>query len=165
VSSFEIPGDYGAKRRMEPQAEATELVSVASGTEGRDVRLAPAAATAWKRMRDAASGEGIILLAISGFRSTERQTEIIELKVLAGDTIDSILKSVAAPGYSEHHTGRAIDIGIPGETALTEAFALTPAFRWLEGHAHDFGFRLSYPKGNVHGMGYEPWHWCLQVAD
>jgi D-alanyl-D-alanine carboxypeptidase len=159
---IDIPADYGAKRRLKIQVETTELLSIASGSEGRDVRLAPAAAVAWKRMRDAASGEGITLLAISGFRSVERQTEIIQLKLKAGETIESILKTVAAPGYSEHHTGRAIDVGVPGEPPLTEAFALTSAFRWLDGQGHDFGFTLSYPRNNVHGMAFEPWHWFFE---
>jgi D-alanyl-D-alanine carboxypeptidase len=162
VSDLGIPADYAVKRRLTLQAEATDLVGVVSGTDGRDIRLAPEAAAAWKRMRDAASGEGKVLVALSGFRSIERQAEIIQAKLLAGDSIDAILKVVAAPGFSEHHTGRAVDIGVPGETPLTEDFALTPAFRWLVGHAHDFGFKMSYPKGNVHGIAYEPWHWCFR---
>jgi D-alanyl-D-alanine carboxypeptidase len=154
-----IPSDYAVKRRLTLQPEATELVSIASGSEGREVRLAPAAAVAWKRMRDAASGEGITLLAISGFRSIERQAEIIQRKLKAGETIDAVLKSVAAPGYSEHHSGCAIDIGVPDEEPLTEGFAMTAGFHWLQGHAGDFGFRLSYPRHNDHGMTFEPWHW------
>lgn len=34
----------------------------------------------------------------------------------------------------------------------------SPSFEWLKEHAHDYGFILSYPKGNEHYM-YEPWHW------
>jgi D-alanyl-D-alanine carboxypeptidase len=163
VNDLGIPADYAVKRRLAPQAEATDLVSTVSGTEGRDIRLSPEAAAAWKRMRDAASGEGKVLVALSGFRSVERQAEIIRVKLLAGDSIDEILKVVAAPGFSEHHTGRAVDIGVPGETPLTEAFALTPAFRWLVSHAHEFGFKMSYPRGNIHGIAYEPWHWCFHA--
>jgi D-alanyl-D-alanine carboxypeptidase len=159
VNALGIPHDYGARRRLPLQAEATELVSVVGSTDGRQIRLVPEVAAAWKRMRDAASGEGITLQAVSGFRSIKRQTEIIQGKLAAGHTIDEILKSVAAPGYSEHHTGRAIDIGVPGEPPLTEDFAKTPAFKWLKGHAHDFGFKLSYPRNNLNGFAYEPWHW------
>ncbi|MET0229666.1 MAG: D-alanyl-D-alanine carboxypeptidase family protein, partial [Rhodanobacteraceae bacterium] len=36
----------------------------------------------------------------------------------------------------------------------------SPAFRWLMRHAKRFGFRLSYPRSNRHGIAYEPWHWC-----
>jgi zinc D-Ala-D-Ala carboxypeptidase len=160
MSDLGIPTDYSVKRRMPPQAEATELVSVVASSDRRVIRLAPKAAAAWKGMRDFASADGIALEALSGFRSVERQREIIQAKLAAGQTIEVILQTVAAPGYSEHHTGRAIDIGVPGDPPLTEGFALTPAFRWLKSHAHDFGFKLSYPKGNRQGIAYEPWHWC-----
>ncbi|HVT32680.1 MAG TPA: D-alanyl-D-alanine carboxypeptidase family protein, partial [Rhodanobacteraceae bacterium] len=36
----------------------------------------------------------------------------------------------------------------------------SPAFAWLKRHASRFGFRLSYPRRNRHGIAYEPWHWC-----
>ena len=30
---------------------------------------------------------------------------------------------------------------------------------WLASHAGEFGFSMSYPRGNPHGIVYEPWHW------
>jgi zinc D-Ala-D-Ala carboxypeptidase len=157
--AFDIPADYAANRHLTHHFEATELVEVGSASEGRAIRLAPETAAAWKRMQDAASREGIAFLAISGFRSIERQTEIIQRKLLAGESLEAVLQTMAAPGFSEHHTGRAIDIGVPDEPPLTEAFALTPAFRWLTAQAAHFGFRLSYPRDNPQGLVYEPWHW------
>jgi LAS superfamily LD-carboxypeptidase LdcB len=47
---------------------------------------------------------------------------------------------------------------------LDEEFAATVAYRWLEEHAPGFGFTLTYPRGNPHGIGYEPWHWCWSEA-
>jgi len=163
VSGLGIPADYATRRDMRHQAEAPELVSIGANPDGRDVRLSPQAAAAWVRMRDAASASGIRLVAISGFRSAERQAEIIRGKLAGGATIDAILCTMAAPGYSEHHTGRAIDIGVPGEPPLTEEFERTPAFLWLQTHAALYGFGLSYPRGNANGIVYEPWHWCLQA--
>lgn len=67
----------------------------------------------------------------------------------------------APPGYSEHHTGYAIDIGdaqFP-QWDTQEAFETTPAFRWLERNAARFGFELSFPRNNPQGVNYEPWHW------
>ena len=116
-------------------------------------------------MREAAFEVGVTLLPISGFRTVARQEEIIRTKLAAGQAIDEILRNVAAPGYSEHHTGRAIDIGAPGEPPLTEQFAETPAFSWLEAHAADYGFTLSFARGNPHGIAYEPWHWCYHSSD
>jgi len=101
-----------------------------------------------------------VLLPLSGFRSVARQEEIIREKLSAGQPLADILRLVAAPGYSEHHTGRALDLGAPDEPPLEEGFAETAAFTWLVAHAGDYGFRLSYPRGNPHGIAYEPWHWC-----
>jgi D-alanyl-D-alanine carboxypeptidase len=158
-----IPSDYGKCRGLKLQIEATKLISIGPNPEGGDIQLAPEASAAWERMRDAAHGDGMTLVAISGFRSIDRQSEIIRAKLASGQAIDEILRTVAAPGYSEHHTGRAIDIGIPGGEALTEEFADTPEFRWLEANAGSFGFTLSYPRGNPHGISYEPWHWCFNA--
>jgi zinc D-Ala-D-Ala carboxypeptidase len=153
-----IPADYGAVRRLRRQSEATRLVTIS----GDAIKLAPRAAAAWKKMRAAAALDGVELLALSGFRGVNRQAEIIRAKLAAGASIDSILRLIAAPGYSEHHTGRAIDIGAPGEPPLTEAFARTAQFRWLKKCAQKFKFHLSYPRKNPHGIAYEPWHWCYR---
>lgn len=158
---FGIPADYGAVRHLSPQREARRVISVGPAPDdGKPVRLTPRAAAAWKKMQRAAAGDDIPLLPISGFRSIARQARIIRRKLAAGQRIEDILRLVAAPGYSEHHTGRAIDIGTPGETDLEESFARTAAFRWLRRNAAHFGFHLSYPRGNPHGIAYEPWHWC-----
>jgi len=154
-----IPSDYGVSRGLPLQVEATDLVSIGANPDRGEIRLSPPTAGAWAKMRDAASSDGITLVAISGFRSIGRQAEVIQAKLSAGETLDSVLRTVAAPGYSEHHTGRAVDIGVPGEPPLTELFSQTPAFSWLEAHALEYGFRLSFPRGNQHGIAYEPWHW------
>ena len=61
-------------------------------------------------------------------------------------------------GYEE--VARALDIGAPGEPPAEESFEQTPAFAWLVTNAGAFGFTLSYPRDNPHGIVYEPWHWC-----
>ena len=155
-----IPSDYGKRRGLPLHLEATDLVSIGTSPEGREIQLERGAAGAWQRMALAASTQGVVLAPYSGFRSIARQAEIIRRKLSAGEIIDAILSVVAAPGYSEHHTGRAVDIGAPGAEPLTEDFAQTPAFRWLQENAGAFGFRMSFPRGNPHGIAYEPWHWC-----
>jgi hypothetical protein len=47
----------------------------------------------------------------------------------------------------------------PGRPLLEEEFELTDSFTWLKENAHQFDFRLSYPRGNDLGIIYEPWHW------
>lgn len=158
-----IPAGYAKSRHLRLYREATvsRLVLVGrAADDGQRVRLMPRAAAAWYRMRDAAAKDGITLLPLSGFRSVRRQTRNIRRKLAAGEDIDAILRFVAAPGFSEHHTGRAIDIGSPEDVGLDEKFGHTAAFRWLRRHAGKFGFVMTYPRGNRYGFGYEPWHWC-----
>lgn len=124
--------------------------------------LAPTA-RAWRAMRAAAHRDGVALEAISGYRSHAYQRSIFERKFARGQALAEVLRVNAAPGHSEHHSGRALDIGTPGDPAAEEDFELTPAFGWLARNAERFGFRLSYPRGNPHGITYEPWHWCWQA--
>lgn len=145
--------------------DAHELVLAEIGDDGREHRLAPDAARAWSALKAAALRDGIALFIVSAFRSTERQAEIIRQKLDRGQHLDEILSVLAPPGCSEHHTGRAIDVCSDGCKALDTEFALTPAFVWLNEHATDFGFRLSYPINNGAGYQFEPWHWCFQAAE
>lgn len=126
----------------------------------RPLWLTPAAGRAWSAMQVSAQRDGIQLQAISGFRSFDYQAAILRRKLDRGLTLDAILTVNAAPGYSEHHSGCALDIGCPGEPPAEESFELTAAFRWLRDNAIRFGFHLSYPRGNRFGIVYEPWHWC-----
>jgi D-alanyl-D-alanine carboxypeptidase len=157
---LDIPANYGSSRQLPLHVEATELVSIGKSPEGNDCRLIRPAAHAWHRMQAAAQSAGVELLPLSGFRSIERQAEIIRGKLAVGEKISDILRSIAAPGYSEHHTGRAIDVGCHDEPPLEEAFANTRSFAWLVRHADEFGFNMSFPKHNPNGFVYEPWHWC-----
>jgi D-alanyl-D-alanine carboxypeptidase len=159
-----IPPDYATTRGLALQVEATLLVAAGHTAGGRALHLTPEAWEAWQRLCAAAASEGVPLLLLSAFRGVDHQTEIIRRKLAAGQRIDDILRVNAAPGYSEHHTGRAVDIGTPDAPPLEESFAGTAAFRWLEAHADQFGFLLSYPRDNAQGIAFEPWHWCWQNA-
>ncbi|NOR19906.1 MAG: D-alanyl-D-alanine carboxypeptidase family protein [Xanthomonadales bacterium] len=126
----------------------------------RELRMAPQAARAWSDMQAAAASAGVELQPVSAYRSVDYQAGIIRRKLDAGQSMTQILQVSAAPGYSEHHSGRALDISTPGYEPLEEEFENSPAFTWLKQSAADFGFRLSYPRNNPHGVCYEPWHWC-----
>jgi len=166
LRELEIPGNYAVGRglKLQPEAAAEELTTIASNSAGTPVRLIRPAAAAWAGLNASARTAGITLVPLSGFRSVSRQREIIRHKLNLGDTIPIILTHVAAPGYSEHHTGCALDLGTPGEPDMEENFAATPAYRWLQAHAGDWGFQLSYPRDNPHGIVFEPWHWCWRHA-
>ena len=117
------------------------------------------AARAWRHMQEAALRDGVLLDAISGYRSHDYQLGIFERKQARGLSMQDILAVNAAPGFSEHHSGLALDIGTPDTPPAEEAFETTPAFAWLQSHASAYGFAMSYPRDNPHGIIYEPWHW------
>ncbi len=140
--------------------DASELAIAHVSASGREHRLIPEAAKRWIDLKNSAGNDGVIVLIISGFRGFDRQFELISSKVETGQAIGEILAVMAPPGCSEHHTGRAIDVGTPGCEPLSEAFAETDACHWLVANAGEFGFRLSFPPDNRWGYRYEPWHWC-----
>ncbi len=142
--------------------EATELVSVGLDIQGREQRLTPEAAAAWNEMRMAAEKDGEILQLVSAFRSVDYQKQIIQRKLAAGQSWEQILRVSALPGFSEHHTGRTIDVTTPGSKALEEEFENTAAFRWLTRRAGEYGFVMTYPRENSFGIAYEPWHWTFR---
>ena len=157
-----IPSDYGADGLPPYYAEAEDLVEVGPNLVGRMQTLTPEAASGWAGMVSAAREDGVTLLIVSGFRAFDYQARLIRQKLDAGQHIKDILKVNAAPGFSEHHTGRAVDIATPGSRPLTEDFENSPAFDWLQDRAGAFGFRMSYPRENAAGFIYEPWHWALK---
>jgi D-alanyl-D-alanine carboxypeptidase len=156
---------YAERSGLRLIAEPAWLALAGFDRYRRPLWLQADAARAWSRMRDAAWREDIRLEAISGYRSHAYQLGIFERKRARGLGIGDILAVNAAPGYSEHHSGRALDIGAPGEPAAEESFEQTAAFTWLTAHAATHGFTLSYPRDNPHGIVYEPWHWCWQSRD
>jgi D-alanyl-D-alanine carboxypeptidase len=144
--------------------EAIDLEVAEVAGDGRNHLLAPPAADAWRNLRAAALCDGISLFIVSAFRSVDRQAEIIRQRLVTGAHIEEVLTLCAPPGFSEHHTGRAIDLSTPDSRALEVEFDQTTAFTWLIDRAAEFGFYLSYPIGNQLGYQYEPWHWCFHGA-
>jgi zinc D-Ala-D-Ala carboxypeptidase len=163
LDACHISADMIAARFLSFQPEAQELVTAEVDDRGREHRLTPAAAGAWREMRTAAHGEGVAIMIVSAFRGIERQAEIIRAKLARGLLIEDILKVSAPPGYSEHHSGRALDVTTEGVQALELEFEETTAFKWLGENAARFGFRLSFPRDNSSGYAYEPWHWCFRT--
>jgi D-alanyl-D-alanine carboxypeptidase len=154
------PERYATDHGLALVAEPAELACAGRDRFRRPLFLLPPAARAWAAMRAAAAHEGVALEAISGYRGHDYQLGIFGRKLARGQDVPAILRVNTAPGYSEHHSGRALDIGTPGELPAEESFEGTPAFAWLQAHAGAFGFAMSYPRGNAHGIVYEPWHWC-----
>ena len=155
-----VPRNYGQARLLKRVREPARLRFIGDDIHARPQWLAPRAAGAWSRLRAAAASDGVELQVVSAFRSVEYQLGILRRKLERGQSIEQILAVSAAPGYSEHHSGRALDLTTPGFKALEEEFEDSPAFAWLCTNAQRYNFRLSFPRGNAHGIAYEPWHWC-----
>ena len=164
LASLQIPSDLVAARALPLQPEAEDLVVVEIGDAGREHKLIPAAADAWRALRAAALADGITVLIVSAFRGVDRQAEIVRDKLARGLSLEEILAVSAPPGYSEHHTGCAVDVTTEGASPLELEFEQTPAFRWLSENANAFSFLLSYPRDDPYGYAFEPWHWCFRQA-
>ena len=142
------------------EAPAGELQSVAPG-----LLLRRDAAQALLAMQQAAAADGVDLRVLSGFRSIGLQkTLFFDVKSDRNQSAQERAQVSAPPGYSEHSTGFAVDLGDgkdPGSN-LSAAFERSEAFTWLKAKANIFHFHLSFPRGNRQGVSYEPWHWRFE---
>lgn len=107
------------------------------------------------RLLAGADSAGIHLRVLSSFRSFYDQADLKQAyKIKYGSGSNSFS---ADQGYSEHQLGTAIDF-TTAETKVLSGFDATKAYPWLAANAYQYGFILSYPKGNSFYI-YEPWHW------
>ena len=114
------------------------------------------AVVAFKNMYDAAKKEGLELVINSSYRSYQDQEKICNTyKDLYGEGYVS--KYVALPGFSEHQTGLAFDIG----SANSQVFAESKEYEWMKDNAYKYGFILRFTKANAYITGFrsEPWHY------
>ncbi|MBK5223980.1 MAG: D-alanyl-D-alanine carboxypeptidase family protein [Acidimicrobiia bacterium] len=143
------------------------------------VGVHPAAAADLAALLAAARERGLVLDVRSGFREVDQQRIIFERELdaaarrrigrsyspgeiaagVADETIDHVLRYHSIPGYSRHHSGRAVDLHAGGELS---AFEGSPAEVWLRAdnfaNATRFGFVPSYPRGGeLQGPQPEPW--------
>jgi D-alanyl-D-alanine carboxypeptidase len=143
-----------------PEASSRVLVALGAG-----LQLRPEAAAALSAMQQAAAGDGVDLRVLSAFRSIDLQRSLFfDVKAERNQDAHTRAKVSAPPGYSEHSTGYAVDLGdgrLPA-TNLSQNFEKTAAYQWLSRNAGRYHFTLSFPKGNHQGVSYEPWHWRFE---
>ncbi len=96
------------------------------------------------------------IIVTQGLRTYEEQQAMLELKISQLGENQTIAQK---PGYSEHHTGLAMDIstyinGVMG------TFTGENEYAWVHENAHKYGFVLRYPSGkeDITGISYESWH-------
>lgn len=145
--------------------------------EGTDYKLLPEAATAYEKMKEAALSDGILLKAVSSYRSYAHQNRIWERKykrfrksgLSPTQSIKKIIEYSTIPGTSRHHWGTDIDLidGNPkvnGDVLVPHKFHGDGPFcamkEWMYTNANDFGFYLVYTDAvGRKGFNYEPWHY------
>lgn len=112
----------------------------------------------FQKMAEAALLDGVQLYVTSGYRDYTDQEEVFASYLAEGGEAHALVYA-AKPGYSEHQTGRALDIFTPGMTLTS--FAGTKGANWLANEAYKYGFVLRYPEDKVEltGYEYEPWHY------
>lgn len=127
---------------------------------GTDFRLRAEVADQLEAMFAAAQEDGLSFRVVSGYRSYDTQAGTFDYWARQSGSAAAEAFS-ARPGHSEHQTGLATDLdNTTGECYLEQCFGETDEGRWVQEHAHRFGFIISYPEGaeQVTGYAYEPWH-------
>ena len=118
------------------------------------------AAEALAKMFNGALEDGVEIVAVSGFRSYERQQQVYTAAVAASGA-EHAQQAVAEPGKSEHQTGLTMDVSsAENNYNLDQDYGETEAGKWLAEHSSEYGFIIRYPEGKetITGYMYEPWH-------
>lgn len=142
--------------------DAIELVHF-KNSEGWDVDVDAKAYDAYLALKDDLKAEGVIIDLDSAYRSVEEQQRIWDdFTKKYGE--EYVRQHVAVPGYSEHHTGLALDLFliIKGKGVYQNEDMIKYPDIWAKVHAKiaDYGFVLRYlPQKKIEtGYSYEPWH-------
>lgn len=148
-----LPDDYEAR---------VPLITV-KNSMGKEFQIEKETYAHFVKLRDALLKEGIQIELDSVYRSVARQWEIVhEFTEKYGE--DYVKKYVAVPGYSEHHTGLAVDICLVVNGNVIddndEMIAEREIFAKVHALLPEYGFILRYPEGKdaITGYAYEPWH-------
>ena len=148
-----IPDDY---------EENTDLVDILD-VDGEKTKLEKETLEKFYELQKDALNNGLEIVINSAFRSVKRQMELSkELEEENG--IEYVLKYVATPGFSEHHTGLAVDVGLRqnGKVVIENEERTVKLHMYEKLHTllANHGFILRYPKGKeeITGYRYEPWH-------
>lgn len=151
---YSLPSDY------EPDDLVVPDITFSIDYESEKKYMRQVAADALETLFADAKMEQLELVAVSGYRSYERQQEIYENNLKTRGTTHTNQYS-AKPGYSEHQTGLVMDVSCKSESYdLQESFGDTPEGKWVAENCAKYGFVVRYPEGKseITGYAYEPWH-------
>jgi len=132
-------------------------------TMGKTIQIHSKVAKYLEKLLEDAADDDLSLRVISGYRSFDTQKDLKSTySVIYGAGTANTFS--ADQGYSEHQLGTTVDFTTPSIAGTATSFDQTPEFAWLQKNANEYGFALSYPKGNAYYM-YEPWHWRFVSRD
>lgn len=119
-----------------------------------NLSLRPEAYEALARLGDAAKADGVTLTVSSTYRSYQYQDNLFNYWVSV-DGLEEAERESARPGTSQHQLGLVLDFA-----PVDDAFADTPAGKWVYENAAKYGWSLSFPHGyeDVTGYRWESWH-------
>ena len=133
-----------------------DLTEIKESCSNNSQKLSKVAQVAFEKMCDAALQDNRYIFANSAYRSYQDQKEVYDTYLnLYGKTY--VANYVATPGYSEHQTGLAVDVG----SKNSNIFGNSKEYKWMLENAYKYGFILRYTKSNQKITGYkeESWHY------
>lgn len=157
VDKFSFDMLVNKYHKLDENFEVSELISIPKDYTGEEEFSAnKTAVNALIQMFESAKVDGLEMVVNSAYRSYADQIDIQEYyRKWYGDKY--VTNYVARPGYSEHQTGLAFDIG----STSSNVFANSKEYEWMQENAYKYGFILRFTKSNEHITGYrnEPWHY------
>ena len=163
VKDFSLTMLVNKHRHLNEDFEPNDLVKIDSDyASSDDLYCSRLALNAFKKMSEAASKEGYSIIINSAYRSYRDQVDLSDLylRTYGQNYVD---KYVAKPGYSEHQTGLAFDIG----SLNTNVFANSKEYVWMKDNAHKYGFIERFQKKyeGITRFRSEPWHYRYVGVD
>lgn len=152
------------KRPLQPQDYApSDLVQpnmAVQSSGAANMKVRQQVATALEKMAVDAKANGTPIKLVSGYRSYDYQVTVYNRYVQSQGQAAADAES-ARPGYSEHQTGLAADVGgVNDGCVLDQCYGNTPSGKWVAANAYKYGFVIRYGDGQTATTGYlyEPWH-------
>ncbi|OOR91871.1 hypothetical protein B0181_02225 [Moraxella caviae] len=147
----------GIKHFRYADASSSDLVWSGYGSRNdAKYKIHREAKDALQELVRAAKQDGVTLTPGSIFRSSARQRQIVNNKKNQGQSARQIYYTSSHPGFSEHHTGLAVDF-----TPIDHGFAKSAGYRWLKQNAHRYGWHQTFTEDYkaYSGVSVESWHW------
>ena len=157
VKEFSMDMLINKHRYLEEDFIPKDLVEIDKSLASEEgMKANHVALNAYQKMQEAAVKEGYSIVINSAYRSYQDQIDISNsyLRAYGQNYVD---KYVAKPGFSEHQTGLAFDIG----SRKVNVFENSKEYGWMQENAHKYGFirRFSKQKEGITGFRNEPWHY------